>query len=315
MKNKILFFRILSAIIGCFFVFSALVKLNPIEILEIAIVETGFSNWHLAPIFARLIIGAEFFMGLFLILNIRKKFFTVISGLSLIVFSFYLLILLIFQGNNVNCNCFGLFMVMNPLESILKNVVLIVLLIILYFKNKSIHFKAEKIVLIIGFAIATSLPFILNPISDKSSKYDMSLNQQFKMDFSIIYSNPEIEHPKVVLNKGKHLVGFFSSSCQHCIIAGYNLKVLSSQHPDWSIYFFINGDDDDLANFHTLTKSKSIPHSKLPGKELLAIAGNKLPALFLINNTIVEQRIMPDNLDETEIGKWFSIGAKNKKIF
>lgn len=41
MNIKTIIFRILSILLGLVFIFSAYVKLFPIEILEIAIVETG----------------------------------------------------------------------------------------------------------------------------------------------------------------------------------------------------------------------------------------------------------------------------------
>ncbi len=305
MKHKVWFFRFISVVVGVFFIFSAFVKLYPIEILQIAMVETGFINWFLAPFFARLIISAEMFMGLFLVLNIKHRFFTFLAGFSLIIFSIYLVLLIVFQGNDINCNCFGLFLIMNPIESIFKNLIILFLLVLLYFYNKSIHFKAENKVIILGIIITICLPFILNPITFKDTNYETTSKETYKMDFSIIYENPSLEKPKIDLTKGKHLVGFFSSSCTHCIVAGYNLKVLSNEHPNWSLYFFINGDDSDLKQFHTLTKSELIPHSKLPKKELLILAGNKLPAIFLINNTMVEQRISPDNINETSINEWF----------
>lgn len=305
MKIKVYFFRGLSILVGLFFIFSAYVKLSPIEVLEIAVVETGIVGWSLAPLLARLLIGSEFLIGLFLISNFKSKLFSILAIISLIVFTIYLTILLVVQGNNINCNCMGLFMVMNPIESIIKNLILISILALIYFKNTSIKFKYEKALIIIGTLLTIALPFIINPPSFQKYQQETSINEPYKMDFSIIYTNPEIEQPSIDLNSGKHLVAFFSSSCQHCIVTGYNLKVISEQNPEFSIYFFINGDDADLAHFHTLTKSESIPHSKLPANELLTLAGNKLPALFLINNSMVEEKIKVDNINESHLKDWF----------
>lgn len=305
MSFKTTIYRGLSILVGIFFIFSAYVKLHPIEVLEIAIVETGIIGWSLAPFAARLLIGSEFFIGIFLVTNFKTKLFTTLAGISLFIFTIYLSILLVVQGNNINCNCMGLFMVMNPIESIIKNLVLLSLLTLIYFKNTSIKFKHEKLFIIIGTLLTIALPFIINPPSFQKHQQETNINEPYKMDFSIIYTNSEIEQPTIDLNSGKHLVGFFSSSCQHCIVTAYNLKVISEQNPELSIYFFINGDDANLAHFHTLTKSESIPHSKLPAKELLTLAGNKLPALFLINNSMVEDKIKVGQIDETTIKKWF----------
>lgn len=301
-----LFFRVLSFLIGAFFCISAFVKLFPIEILEIAVVETGIIGWSLSQIAARILIGFEFFIGLFLMTNFKSKLFSLFAIISLIVFTIYLSVLLVVQGNNINCNCMGLFMVMNPIESIAKNLVLLSLLAIIYFKNTSIKTNLEKLFIVIGSVLSLSLPFIISPPTFQKYQHEINKNEPFNIDFSIIYNNPEIEQPRLDLRKGKHLVGFFSSSCMHCIVTGYNLKVILDQNPEFSFYFFINGDDADLAHFHQLTKSESIPHSKLPGKEMITLAGNKLPAVYLIENSMVETRIYPDQIDEKELLKWFN---------
>ena len=291
--------------IGVFFLISAYVKLFPIEILEIATVETGLINWSLSPIIARLIIASEFFFGLSLILNIKPKIISTLTALSLIVFTIYLIYILIFQGKDVNCNCFGLFMVMNPIESILKNLVLLIIICLLYFQNKAIKYPKEIIVITLIFLISILIPFIANPISYSKSKYEYNLNKPFLMDFSILYSNPNVEKPKIDLRKGKHLVTFLSSSCQHCIVAAYNLQLIAKRNPDKSIYFFINGDKNDLKKFHNLTKSAHVPHSILQAKPLLLLAGNTLPRIFLINNSYVEKIVHPNDIEESEIIEWF----------
>lgn len=305
MKYQNIILKIISVLVGMVFIFSAYVKLFPIELLEIAVVETGFIGWSLAPIMARLLIASEFALGLFLIMNIKPKLVSALTALSLVVFSFYLVFLLVFQGNDVNCNCFGLYMVMNPIESLLKNIVLLALVALLYFKNTAIKYPKEWIVLALGAVLAIFVTFIINPPKFDKSKYEYNVDQPYLMDFSIIYSDSEVEQPQIDLQKGKHLVAFFSYSCQHCIVSAYNLQLILLRNPDLSFYFFINGDENDLKTFHKLTKSEHVPHSILLAKPLLMIAGNKLPAIFLINNSYVEKRIHPNGIDEEAIIEWF----------
>ena len=305
MKIHVIIFRIISILVGVVFIISAYVKLFPIEILEIAVVETGLIGWTLAPIMARLLIASEFVLGLFLIMNIKPKLVSALTALSLIVFTIYLLAILIFQGKEVNCNCFGLFMVMNPIESIIKNIVLLLFVCLLYFKNKAINYPKEWLFLAIGTFIFISIPFIVNPPIFDKSNFSYSIEKPYLMDFSVIYSDSEVEQPKLDLRKGKHLVAFYSYSCQHCIIAAYNLQLIAQRNPDLSFYFFINGDENDLKTFHNLTKSEHVPHSILLAKPLLILAGNNLPAIFLVNDSYIEERIHSHGIDEKRIKEWF----------
>lgn len=305
MKYKNIILKTISVLVGSVFVFSAFVKLFPIELLEIAIVETGLLGWKLAPIVARLLIASEFALGLFLIMNIKPKLVSALTALSLIVFTLYLVCLLVFQGNDVNCNCFGLYMVMNPIESILKNIVLLAFVALLYFKNQAIKYPKEWILLAFGVLLSIIVPFVINPPKFDKSKYEYNVEQPYLMDFSIIYSDSEIEQPQIDLQKGKHLVAFFSYSCQHCVVSAYNLQLIALRNPDFSFYFFINGDENDLKTFHNLTKSEHVPHSILLAKPLVMLVGNKLPAIFLINDSYVEKRIHPNGIDEEVIMEWF----------
>src|SRR6187402_3624166 len=76
---------VIRVILGLLFIFSGVVKINPIEPFELKFVELGVANWALAPYFARIIVGIEFFLGAMLILNIKPKF-TLYATLSLLIF-------------------------------------------------------------------------------------------------------------------------------------------------------------------------------------------------------------------------------------
>jgi|LSQX01.3.fsa_nt_gb hypothetical protein len=305
MNVKLISLRILSVMLGLFFIFSAYVKLFPIEILEISIVETGLVGWTLAPIFARLLLASEFALGVFLIMNIKPKLVNIFVMLSLLVFSIYLSIILIFQGNSVNCNCFGLFMIMNPFESILKNILMIALSVLLYFKNTAVDYKKDWLVIGVGAVLVSSIPFIINPPVFDKSKFGYEIEEPYLMDLSVVYDDADVEQPKIDLREGKHLIAFYSSNCQHCVVAAYSLQLISKRNPDLSFYFFINGDEHDINEFHNLTKSGHVPHSILLAKPFLLLAGNKFPAIYLVKDSYVQERIHPAAINEDEIIEWF----------
>ena len=62
---------VLRFLLGAFFVFSAIVKLYPIEPFEYTLIEHGLAGWGMAPYLARFIVISEAFLGLALIGGFR----------------------------------------------------------------------------------------------------------------------------------------------------------------------------------------------------------------------------------------------------
>jgi uncharacterized membrane protein YphA (DoxX/SURF4 family) len=104
---KIVFF-LLCSFMGLVFIYSGYTKLYPIETFEYTFVDLGIGGWRLAPFIARFMIGLEFFIGLLLITSMYIKRFTIkLTAVSLIIFCIYLIFIMISNGNNGNCGCFG----------------------------------------------------------------------------------------------------------------------------------------------------------------------------------------------------------------
>ena len=108
-KQKIfkILFIVLSGLLGLLFIYSGYTKINPIEPFEYTFVDLGIINWTLAPFVARFMIGLEFFIGLMLFFNLYLKKFTVkLTAITLVIFTIYLLVMILREGNNGNCGCF-----------------------------------------------------------------------------------------------------------------------------------------------------------------------------------------------------------------
>ncbi len=108
--------HIIRIIIGLVFIVSALAKLFPIEPFEIVFVDLGVANWLIAPFLARFIIAVELFLGLSILFNVwLKNKIYYLTQASLLIFTVYLIYLLITKGNNVDCGCFGSFLSLSPI--------------------------------------------------------------------------------------------------------------------------------------------------------------------------------------------------------
>ncbi len=297
-----------SILLGGVFIFSAIVKLFPVELFEYTFVEIGVSNWKYSPIIARLFIGFEWFLGSLLLFNSwgRRKEVAILGIFLLLFFTAYLIFQLINQGNTGNCGCFGNFIKMTPAESILKNVLLILFFIPIFITDfKGLWFKKILFLSTFLFLFSFAIPFVLNPLG--YSQFPESTQNGNALFLDKVYKLTNNDKPSIELRSGKHLISFMSATCPHCILAGYKLHIFKKKNPKLSLYIFINGDSTDVKKFFEETKAINIPHSHMSVKEgFVQNAGNSLPSMFLVNNNIVEQRKKYVTIDQTEIENWFN---------
>jgi hypothetical protein len=132
MKRKILI--LIQILAGCLFIFSGVAKLTPIETFEQILVRQGLASWESVVYLSRFIIIIELFLGLsFFQSSYIKKIFTPAAIGLLIIFSIHLTYTIITEGSKGNCGCFGQLIVMTPLEALIKNIILLIPLVYLYF--------------------------------------------------------------------------------------------------------------------------------------------------------------------------------------
>lgn len=306
MVKKILFVY-LCILLGAVFIFSGLTKLDPIEPFEYTFVDIGIVNWQLAPFISRLLIGLEFLIGVFLILNIHLKKFTYKLGIGvLLIFSVYLALLIFYSGNKGNCGCFGSKIVMTPLQALIKNAIMLVFFALLYKFHPGWELKdRKKYFLLIPFLAAFALPFILNPVQlDYSEAYLNKPENNFKLELDSLYSSAKPPAPPRSLSQGKHIIAFLSLTCKHCRIAANKMRVIQERNPQIPFYFVLNGDNKDLKHFYDNTHTENIPHCMLLGRNFVFLAGTSLPTIFLVNNSIVEHDIDYMVMDQDEIENW-----------
>ncbi|MCE3280447.1 MAG: tlpB [Bacteroidetes bacterium] len=305
LKKIILSF--LTALMGAIFIFSAYVKLYPIEPFEFTFVDLGLGNWQIAPFVARFLIGLEFLIGFALLLNILLKKITYkLSIAVLIFFCFYLLLQIIFQGSNGNCGCFGTVIPMTPLQALIKNILMLVILILLYKYHEGWDLRDFSIYLFITCLLtAAALPFVLNPVElDYSSAYLNKPETNYKLELDSLYNNAKVNVPPGTLSEGKHIIAFMSLTCSHCKIAAKKIRIMHDRNPDLPFYFVLNGKEENLKSFFEETGTESIPHCMLKGRPFIYLAGTSLPSIYLINNSVMEHEVNYMTLDQDEVEQW-----------
>jgi len=291
---------------GAIFLYSGYTKLYPIEPFEYTFVDLGFINWQIAPFVARLMIAAEFAIGILLILHINLKMAYKMAIAILLVFCVYLLLLIIIVGNKGNCGCFGTALPMTPLQALIKNIGMLGAFAVLYKFHEGWEVKGKKrFALIVPVLASLAMPFILNPVElDYSQAYLNKPEENFKLELDSLYKDATLNIPPTTLSQGKHVMAFMSLKCPHCRIAAKKIRIIHERNPSLSFYFVLNGDDENLKPFFEDTHTEDIPHCMLLGRNFIYLAGMDMPTIYLVNNSTVEHWVNYIDLDQKEIEKW-----------
>lgn len=299
MAQRIIFIT-LRLLLGATFCFSAIVKLYPIEPFEYTLVEQGISNWSLAPFASRLIIAFELALGLNLLFGVKLYKLTLKATMALLVFfTLYLFIQLYKEGNVDNCGCFGTFLKMTPFESIVKNLVLLLMAILLYYQKLKI-FSLDKTWLFVTIAVfSLVIPPILNPP-----------DWYFQVQGTVDYKTGEIDFSKIPdrfsdgeihkLNQGKVIAAFVSPTCPHCKLACMKLSIIKRKNPEFKIYAIFYGNEKYLDSFVSETKL-SIPYLFYNHLNFMKIVDGSVPAVLFIDNGKLISRKDQLGLDGKEV--------------
>lgn len=305
---KITFFFICS-LMGLLFIFSGYTKLYPIEPFEFTFIDLGVGGWRTVPFIARFMIGLEFLIGFLLIFGIYiKKFTAKFTIATLLFFSVYLIFIMIKSGNNGNCGCFGNTLVMTPLQALIKNgVMLLISLAILKYYEGINYQKLNKWLFGTLTIFALALPHILNYVDlNYTEAYLSKKEDAFKLELDSVYKYAKIHTPPASLSKGKHIIAFMSMSCPHCRIAAKKLRLIKEKNPAISIYLVLNGEYTKIQPFFEDTKARNIDYCILNGKPFIYLAGVEMPAIYMVNNSVVENWINYMQLDQSEIENWLA---------
>ncbi len=270
--------------------------------------DLGINNILVSGIIARLMIGLEILLGFFLLSHIYLKAFTYKAIIAVLtIFIIYLIILLIKQGNNGNCGCFGNEIAMKPMAAIWKNVIMIAAVVLLYFIYPIKPYKHQEWLCFPIASVALSLPFLFNHVYTETGPE--KCGNPINMELLYRYSPAPTED----LRTGKHIVSFMSLTCPHCKKAAYLLQVIKHEHPEIPIFMVLNGNEIFQKQFFDETHAQNLPYilyKHSPEFDTLLDAGllkgetSGVPAIYWINNNVIEYKSTYYELDPTHILSW-----------
>ena len=287
-------FKVLSSkVVGGVFIIAAILKLISIDEFEIYIYSFNIFSFLLTTFVSRIIIIGEFILGLFLILKINYRFVWKTSLIILMLFTLFLTYAAIFRQDS-NCHCFGELIELNPLESIVKNLILILLLLLSQRSAVSSQQSAVKVLVVL---LACSLVvFIISPpdsiykmiYSTEKEVSSIDLHESFDEVVKIDFKEDEIAFDSISAFdvKEKQLIAVVSSGCKYCKLGLKKLSLMMKNggiSPD-DVDIFIWGSPDGIIDFRSETMTEDVDYWHIMPNDAIRITYGRFPIFIMMEN-------------------------------
>lgn len=269
-------------LLGAFFIGTAVLKLLSIDNFEVYIYSFGLFSYTWTTFFSRLLIFIELLIGISLILKICFKQIWWLTMLMMVGFTLFLVYAAIFR-NDSNCHCFGDLIELNPIQSILKNIITIALLF--FIKNEESHdYKPVLKKWLVASTIVVSLviSFVLLPMD---VVYNKIYSEKENVNTVAFYESMN-DSTFVNLQHGRYLINYALAGCKYCRIGAEKLTLMVDRHgiPHDRIKFIIGGSDEAISRFIEVTGTDDYEHWKIPAPEFMSITFGKFPLYVFIED-------------------------------
>lgn len=289
--------KFINIVIGSVFIIAAILKLMSIDEFEIYIYSFDIFSFLLTTFVSRIIIISEFILGLFLILKINYKLTWRLAFISLILFTLFLIYVAIFR-QDANCHCFGELVELSPLESIIKNLVMIVLLM-LGQRTTSSKLKAQSSKLLV--LSSTFLVFIISPpdsiykmiYSTEKEISTVDLYKSFDEVVKIDFTEEGLVFDSISSFKEKEnqLIVVVSSGCKYCRLGLKKLSLIMKNEDlaTDNVDIFIWGSPEGINDFRFETMTEDYSYWHIMPNRAIEITYGRFPIfIFLKEKDIIK---------------------------
>ncbi|MDR3046690.1 MAG: hypothetical protein LBU51_03625 [Bacteroidales bacterium] len=304
MKLIDIFKLILRTLAGLFFIVTAILKLISIDAFELYVYSFGIFNYFIVTILVRLIIACEMVIGVFLIAKIKYKYTWWITMLMMIGFTFLLIYAAIFR-NDSNCHCFGELVQVDPIHSILKNVILIVVLILIY-KEKECTFKLKKWVEVLTIAVALIVNFI---VITPDQIYNRVFSPQGEVNlqaFNVLKTDTIVKDFNI--DSGRYILSFYIPGCKFCKLSVKKLEAIISNNnintdhiKIMMAYVSSPQFDSTITLFKTESNTTGYPYYYLPPLLSIQIINGSFPTFVFTQDGAIVKSVDLRGLTEEEV--------------
>ena len=273
---------VMKVLLGLVFIASAILKIVGMDQFEIYIYSYHFFSLNTSFLVARVAIIVELVLGIGLVSNTLHKFYWWGSMLMLLGYSL-LLIYALHLGRTDNCHCFGDFLQFDPKQSLVKNGVLALLFLPLYWMGE---WETPFRWLILGVAViaSTVAVFLISPPDNYTPAYTPEHNLQMEL-FDELLDEPPLD--SLNLRDGKQVVCFFSTGCEFCQMAAHKLSLMQQYYgfPADRITNVFMGTEEGITRFYEKSESAQYRDVLYPDVvSLIKAINGAFPTIVLMDN-------------------------------
>ena len=289
----------LKVLLGLVFIVSAALKVFDMDRFEIYVYSFHFLSLNFSFIAARFVVVLELVFGIGLISHTLHKLYwwgsmAMLAGYTILLF--YAL----HVGRTDSCHCFGEFLQLDPKQSLIKNGVLMVLLLSI-FKMESRETPFRWLILCLAVMASTIGVFVASPPDNYSSNFDPEHNLQVEL-FNEMLDKAPLD--SLNLREDKHIICFFSTSCEYCQMAARKLSLMQQffGFPKENVTFLFVGNEEGVAKFYELSESthyRDVLYRDVA--QMLKTVNGNLPTLVFMEDGEVVHEYGFRNMNEAEI--------------
>jgi len=296
MINSFMLRYLLQIFIAIGLVYWGYVNLYPIEMVEYRFVEQYIGGWYLSPVLARILVGSNWTIAAFLILNIKPKKLIPFSLLGLVVLHSYNLIWE-FASESI--------IIVENYSEIIPGKLWVTFILLILMTGVSIDMlksgkSTDFVFKWVKYPVAMTLivlPFILNAIFPNDLVDETELfTEPFQSE---IVNNEQLTY----LTEDRVLVCFYSTSCPFCVRSSKKIAVSQKRYPYFpEVYVLFQGDQDG-AEYFIEVAGVDFSYSVLSLENYTKLTGLTFPRF---------QLIYQGNIDRKWDGKTFDYSVMNK---
>jgi uncharacterized membrane protein YphA (DoxX/SURF4 family) len=288
-------------LLGAVFMLSSIAKLSSMEGFELYIFSFSFAPFDLCSLAARFVVIAEFILGAFLLLRIFIRPVNLITAISLAGFSVFLLWRVI-SGDEESCHCMGDLVDMNPVQSLIKNIILAILLV-LGWKSAPKVYKYPKLLPISVITLVSIAVFMMSPpdfyFRNSSESNDLSAEAFRPVTDSLN------------LSEGRRIVCFYSATCEHCRHCASKMAGIIRRHDiavdSVSVIFMQTHENQDsvVTEFYRNNgEGLELRYSTLHPYTFLPLTNGAMPIVILMDEGEPVREYDYISIDEKEIASF-----------
>jgi uncharacterized membrane protein YphA (DoxX/SURF4 family) len=297
-------------LLGIFFIVSAIAKIIDIDRFEIYIFSYNILPLNVAFLTARLVIVCELLVGIGLVANVFKRLVDTCAMLMLVGFTLFMGYASLI-GRNDSCHCMGALLDINPIHSILKNALLI-LLLLFAMCTRPWRWRPRWFVWLPVLLAPTVTVFILS--APDNWLFGPSEEVYNADEFATAVAPEGIFHD-LHLDHGRHVLAFLTPGCPFCRMADEKLTHICRRNEldSAAFVYFCPTADSTMVPLTVDTTTFVRPCYLIPSLTYALITYGQRPLVFLTDEGKVVGTCHYRNIDEKRIVEFLNDVMVNRE--